>query len=115
MKKSAADTAARIRQRIFGYEDISAYVYLKGMVEGMPRMNHIRHVVVDEAQDYSPVQYGILRQLFPSTRMTLLGDFNQTINPLKKNFDYEQDIGNFAAWKAALSWSSIKSIAQLRI
>lgn len=85
-----ADTAARIRQRIFGYEDISAYVYLKGMVEGMPRMNHIRHVVVDEAQDYSPVQYGILRQLFPSIRMTLLGDFNQTINPLKKNFDYER-------------------------
>ena len=85
-----SDTAARIRQRLPGYEDISAYIYLKGNLEGVPRMDHIRHVVVDEAQDYTPVQYGILKQLFPDTRMTLLGDFNQTIHPLKKSFGYEQ-------------------------
>ena len=114
MKKSARTRRPESGKRIFGYEDISAYVYLKGMVEGMPRMNHIRHVVVDEAQDYSPVQYGILRQLFPSTRMTLLGDFNQTINPLKRIL-IMSGYRKFCSRKAALSWSSIKSIAQLRI
>ena len=53
-------------------------------------MSHISHVVIDEAQDYTPVQYGIIRQLFPNTRMTLLGDFNQTVHPLKEPFGYEQ-------------------------
>lgn len=83
-------TAAWIRDKMLGYEDISAFVYLKGMLEGVPRMSHIRHVVVDEAQDYTPVQYGILKQLYPKTKMTLLGDFNQTIHPLKSAFGYEQ-------------------------
>jgi DNA helicase-2/ATP-dependent DNA helicase PcrA len=85
-----SDTADRIRRKMLGYEDITAYIYLKGMLEGVPRMDHIRHVVVDEAQDYTPVQYGILRQLFPKTRMTLLGDFNQTIHPLRAPFGYQQ-------------------------
>jgi len=84
------DTVARLKMRFLGYEDISAYAYLKGILEGVPSMSHIRHVVVDEAQDYTPVQYGILKQLFPGTRMTLLGDFNQTINPLKGNFNYSK-------------------------
>jgi DNA helicase-2/ATP-dependent DNA helicase PcrA len=84
------DTAADIRWRNLGYEDASAYAYLKGILEGVPRMSHISHVVIDEAQDYTPVQYGIIRQLFPNTRMTLLGDFNQTVHPLKEPFGYEQ-------------------------
>ncbi|HZK34441.1 MAG TPA: RNA polymerase recycling motor HelD [Bacillota bacterium] len=77
------------KEDILGYEDVSAYVYLKGLLEGLPPMNHIKHVVVDEAQDYTPVQYGILKQVFPNTGMTLLGDLNQTINPLKADFDYK--------------------------
>jgi DNA helicase-2/ATP-dependent DNA helicase PcrA len=82
-------TASWLKNNVLGYEDVSAYVYLKGLLEGVPSMRHIRHVVVDEAQDYTPVQYGILKQLFPGTRMTLLGDFNQTINPLKGTFQYQ--------------------------
>ena len=82
------DAADRFPRRILGYEDISAFVYLKGILEGVPQMSRIRHVVVDEAQDYTPVQYGILKQLFPGTRMTLLGDFNQVIHPLKETFQY---------------------------
>jgi DNA helicase-2/ATP-dependent DNA helicase PcrA len=89
-KEICMDTGRRIRNQMMGYEDISAYIYLKGILEGVPRMSHIRHVVVDEAQDYTPVQYGILRQLFNKTPMTLLGDFNQTIHPLKTGFGYEQ-------------------------
>lgn len=84
------DTAVRLQARHLGYEDLSGYVNLRGLLFGVPRMAHIRHVVVDEAQDYTPVQYGVLRQLFPKTRMTLLGDFNQAVNPLYPPFRYEQ-------------------------
>lgn len=40
----------------------------------------IRHLVVDEMQDYTPVQYAVLRTLF-SCPMTILGDANQSVNP----------------------------------
>ncbi|MGD9525544.1 MAG: AAA family ATPase [Pseudonocardia sp.] len=35
------------------------------------------HVVVDEAQDLSPLEWAVLRFLNPSSRWTLLGDLNQ--------------------------------------
>ncbi|HOB19720.1 MAG TPA: RNA polymerase recycling motor HelD [Candidatus Atribacteria bacterium] len=82
------DESSGPAQDLLGYENAAAYVYLKGMLEGVPSMGHIKHVVVDEAQDYTPVQYGILKQVFPTAGMTLLGDINQTINPLKGDFDY---------------------------
>ncbi|MDS2173451.1 3'-5' exonuclease [Nesterenkonia sp. CL21] len=40
----------------------------------------VRHLLVDEMQDYTPVQYAVLKQLFPC-RMTILGDANQSVNP----------------------------------
>lgn len=49
------------------------------MVFGFQANRSIRHVVVDEAQDYSPFQFEFLKQLFPAARMTVLGDFNQAI------------------------------------
>lgn len=89
-KEICNNTARRIQNKYLGYEDISAYSYLKGVLAGTPSMSQIRHVVVDEAQDYTPVQYGIFKQLFPQTRMTLLGDFNQAIHPLRDEFGYKQ-------------------------
>jgi len=84
-----SETAGRLSEHRLGYEDLSGYVYFKGMMEGVPDLHQIRHVVVDEAQDYTPIQYAILKQLFPNTRMTLLGDFNQAIHPNRAEFGYD--------------------------
>lgn len=61
------------------YEDASCYLYLLESVEGFHTFNHIRHVVIDEAQDYSPFQYALLQRLFPRSKFTILGDWNQAI------------------------------------
>lgn len=45
---------------------------------------HIRHLLVDEMQDYTPVQYAVLRELF-SCPMTILGDSNQSVNPFSSS------------------------------
>ncbi len=39
----------------------------------------VRHVMIDEAQDYNLLQYEVLKLLFPMAGMTLLGDNNQNI------------------------------------
>ena len=41
--------------------------------------NHIKHLVIDEMQDYSYLQYVILNQIF-KCRMTILGDKAQTLD-----------------------------------
>lgn len=61
------------------YEDATPFLYLQELVEGVRMSTEVRHVFVDEGQDYSMFQYEFLRRLFPRARMTVLGDFGQAI------------------------------------
>ncbi|KAA0792797.1 RNA polymerase recycling motor HelD [Bacillus sp. BPN334] len=61
------------------YEDATPFLLLKELIEGFQTNRSIKHVLVDEAQDYSPFQFEFLKRLFPAARMTVLGDFNQAI------------------------------------
>src|SRR3954451_14887062 len=61
------------------YEDATPFLLLKELIQGFQTNSSIKHIVVDEAQDYSPFQFEFLRRLFPAARMTVLGDFNQAI------------------------------------
>lgn len=63
------------------YEDATPFLYLKELLEGRRVNTQVRHLFVDEGQDYSPFQYLFLKQLFPRARMTVLGDFGQAIFP----------------------------------
>ncbi|WP_409273680.1 RNA polymerase recycling motor HelD [Neobacillus sp. SCS-31] len=61
------------------YEDATPYLLLKELIQGFQTNSSIKHIVIDEAQDYSPFQFEFLKRLFPSAKMTVLGDFNQAI------------------------------------
>lgn len=61
------------------YEDATPFLLLKELIQGFQTNSSIKHLVVDEAQDYSPFQFEFLKRLFPAARMTVLGDFNQAI------------------------------------
>lgn len=70
------------------YEDQVALLYLKGAIGGIPNTSQIKYVIIDEAQDYTPLQYEIFYKLFNSANMTILGDINQSINPFMNVGDY---------------------------
>lgn len=72
------------------YEDSFGYLYLLGMLEGFPANREIRHVVVDEAQDYTALQYKIIKQLFPASRWTILGDPAQAVHPYLTTADFAE-------------------------
>jgi len=62
------------------YADVFALIYLRLRLEGITAYEHVKHLVVDEMQDYTPVHYAVLARLF-SCRKTILGDVHQTVNP----------------------------------
>ena len=62
------------------YADVFAFIYLRIRLEGSTAYAHVKHLLVDEMQDYTPVQYAVLARLFPC-RKTILGDVSQTVNP----------------------------------
>jgi DNA helicase II / ATP-dependent DNA helicase PcrA len=61
------------------YENATPFLLLKELIQGFETNSSIKHIVVDEAQDYSPFQFEFMKRLFPAARMTVLGDFNQAI------------------------------------
>lgn len=64
--------------------------YLHTRIFGNNDYRHIRHVLIDEAQDYYPLQYEILRLLFPHAQYTILGDIDQTLAKQENASFYEQ-------------------------
>ena len=76
------------------YADVFPLIHLKMRLEGVtnPRreVKHllIDNLLIDEMQDYTPVQYTVLARLFPC-RKTVLGDATQSVNPCARS-DAEQ-------------------------
>jgi DNA helicase-2/ATP-dependent DNA helicase PcrA len=73
-------TKKQLDQAIMPYEDATPYLYLKSSIIGFDTDRSIRHVFIDEAQDYSAFQLAFIKHLFPKSRWTVLGDMNQTIH-----------------------------------
>ena len=67
-----------LEQRYLEYEDVYPILYLKYRLKNSRSRKEIRHLVIDEMQDYSYLQYVILERMF-SCNMTLLGDRAQTV------------------------------------
>lgn len=68
-----------IENRVLSYEDVYPVLYLKYRLRSGAVRREIRHLVIDEMQDYSYLQYVILELLF-SCNMTILGDRAQTMD-----------------------------------
>ncbi|PKM87199.1 MAG: ATP-dependent DNA helicase [Firmicutes bacterium HGW-Firmicutes-12] len=61
------------------YEDCAPLIYLILKTEGSDMFTDIKHVVIDEAQDYHPLQYEIFKMLFRNAKYTVLGDVQQAL------------------------------------
>lgn len=73
-------TVEDLGRGFISYEDSAALLYLKLKLEDCDLFSDIKQVVIDEAQDYSPVQYEAFNLLFKNAGYTVLGDINQSID-----------------------------------
>ncbi|MBB6669638.1 RNA polymerase recycling motor HelD [Cohnella nanjingensis] len=117
MAQRAEETLAR---KSIDHEDATPLLYLMEALEGFRKVEgEVRHLFVDEAQDYSPFQAAFLRRRFPRARMTVLGDFNQAI------YVQAEESGGFggwtrlaapedtSVWRLSTSYRSTKPIVEL--
>lgn len=77
-----------LEKRHLKYEDVYPILYLKYCLSNQKEHRGIKHLVVDEMQDYSWIQYLLLKKMFPC-RMTILGDKAQTME------EQQQDVTRF--------------------
>ena len=90
LKKEGYQTLPRrpLEKRKLRYEDVYPILYLKYRLSRQAERSNIKHLVIDEMQDYSLLQYLIIRRMF-SCKMTILGDRAQTMA------DQQQDVLQF--------------------
>ncbi len=84
-------TQENLTSRKLHYDDAIAIAYLKLTINGTSsEYKNIKQVVIDEAQDYYPLQYEIFHLLFVNSKFTILGDMNQTLEKQEDISLYEQ-------------------------
>ncbi|WP_297521107.1 UvrD-helicase domain-containing protein [uncultured Clostridium sp.] len=67
------------KNRVITVNDLAPILYLMIKFEGKKASKDFRHVVIDEAQDYSPLQFKVIRALIGSKYFTVVGDVNQRL------------------------------------
>ena len=82
-------TKANLDKNYLDYSDVSGYMYLKDRLTGLMSQSKIKYVVIDEAQDYTIMQYKVLSHLFRKAKITILGDINQSILPFYSPQNYD--------------------------
>ena len=62
-----------------GYMDLAGILYLMVKLEGKKYGKEIKHVVIDEAQDYNMTQFKLIKELTGCRSYTIVGDSNQRL------------------------------------
>ena len=71
----------KLDDKKISYEDACLFVYMKSLLKFLGNDYLIEQTIIDEAQDYSILQYILLKKILKKSKFTILGDINQTINP----------------------------------
>ncbi len=85
-----AEKKELLAQKRIEPEDLAPLATLALRFYGLPR-SEIRHTVIDEAQDFSPFQFRLLRELSGNDSFTIVGDLMQGVR----------------AWEGLRSWEEI--------
>lgn len=74
------ETQKRLRKKCVSTEDLAPLLYLQFELFGVKDDDKLQHIVIDEAQDFSPFQIAILQKVNRSQSFTILGDLAQGIH-----------------------------------
>ncbi|MBZ9609397.1 AAA family ATPase [Clostridium estertheticum] len=108
INQMVSETIESLHKGYINYEDCAPLLYIKLRLNGSREFSDIRQVVIDEAQDYYPLQYEVFNLLLPRAKFTVLGDFNQTLEKRGDKSIYD-DIEKILHKKKSIKLSMNKS------
>ncbi len=83
-------TADMLKSGWLEIEDLAPIIYLKFCIYGMDEKIPVKHVVIDEAQDFSAFQIFVLKRIIKDSSFTILGDLNQGIHSYRGIQDWNE-------------------------
>ena len=74
----------------YEFEDLAPLMLIKDILSGKTDLANIKHVVVDEAQDYGEFNYYIFKKVMPNANFSIFGDLAQSIYDYRSINSWEQ-------------------------
>lgn len=65
------------------HSDLFPIIYIRLFIEGIDEFSKIRYLIIDEMQDYTPVQFEVFKKMF-SCPVLLIGDFTQSLTTINE-------------------------------
>ncbi|WP_339319292.1 UvrD-helicase domain-containing protein [Paenibacillus sp. FSL R10-2734] len=84
------ETVKELKKGIIREEDLPPLLYIHYLLNGNEGGNRFDHVVIDEAQDFSPFQIAVLDLYVRGHSFTILGDLSQGIHAYKGVHAWEE-------------------------
>ncbi|AZB42705.1 DNA helicase UvrD [Bacillus sp. FJAT-42376] len=73
-------TLLNAKKKEVASEDLAPLIHIHLTLNGLERGERYHHIVIDEAQDFSPYQIAVLQKLSLKNSFTILGDLSQGIH-----------------------------------
>lgn len=73
-------TLADIQKEAFDIYDLAAMVFIRKRMTESKASDEFGQIIIDEAQDFGPMIYYVLRTALPECYFTIMGDVSQNIN-----------------------------------
>ena len=101
MRFAAEECAERLAGRTIAMEDVAPLTLIAMRTHELPRID-IRHVVVDEAQDFSALEFLLIRKMTRNAPMTLVGDLMQGVRSYRGLTDWSEVTDGLFQGKAVM-------------
>ena len=71
------NTLKNIINKEISFEDLAPILYIHYKIYGIKSKMNLKHIIIDEAQDYGEFQFWTLKTILNSNSLTILGDIAQ--------------------------------------
>ncbi len=113
-KDASENKSETLVKNNLAYDDIATYAFIEMSIKGFEVDNKIKQLFIDEIQDYSPISIKMIKELFPSATLTIVGDYHQNLITTTKNLDaIKAEFPLFADFKLNNSYRSSNNIMRL--
>lgn len=79
-------------KKAVSYSDLFPIIYIRLFLEGMDEFSKIHYLIIDEMQDYTPIQFEVFKKMF-TCPVLLIGDFTQSLTTI--NEMHLSDVQNY--------------------
>ncbi|MCD2347815.1 RNA polymerase recycling motor HelD [Clostridium guangxiense] len=87
IRKTSSDI---LDKNVVEFEDLAPLMYIKYLTQGLDEKINVRHIIIDEAQDFSLFQFSVLKEIIDSPSFTILGDLCQGIYSFRGVTDWNK-------------------------